>query len=138
MRLKAAADWLFYALYRFDLGFSGRELREWKALLGVTVLQGFLLMSVALWLEMYAGLPLLRDAGKVSIWLGGLGLVLANHWLFMRHGRAKNIVEACSRHPPGARRIRMAAAYASVLVVFAALFASFWVFAAWATAKRVG
>lgn len=138
MRLKVAADWLFYALYRFDLGCSGSELREWKALLGVTVLQGFILMSITLWLEMHAAVPLLRDAGKVSIWLGGLGLVLANHWLFMRHGRAKNIVEACSRHPTGARRIRMAAAYAAVLLVLAILFATFWIFAAWAKAKRVG
>jgi hypothetical protein len=87
-RLRAAADWFFYALYRLDL-FTSKELLEWKALLGVTVLQVIALVSAGIWLEMSFGVAVMGGVGKVGIWFGVLVLVPANYWFFMRGGEPR-------------------------------------------------
>lgn len=133
-RLRAAADWFFYALYRLDL-FTSKEMLEWKALLGVTVLQVIALVSAGIWLEMSLGIAVLGGAGKVTIWFGVLALVLANYWFFMRDGRAKDIVDRCSRREPGERRLRMAVAYAVVFIIFVTMIFTYWQLYNWTAAR---
>jgi hypothetical protein len=131
-----ALDWIFFALFKADLSNSGKEYNKWKAVLGLSVLQGFLLTSADLWAKMVLERSYFLGLPRPAILAVGLILVSANYYAFLHFDRADRIVATLSNAKPRSKVIGYAAAWSAILGVLALLVFSFWRFSLWAPAHR--
>lgn len=122
---------LFYAIFRFGVGGTSREYKKWGALLGVGVVQIFLLEIGDLWLEMatgtshFLGLPRYAGAAVVLVifYLNYLALLSRNQW--------EAYETKFGQYSRGGRRLRITLALLSIAGVEAMLLYSFHRFGEW-------
>jgi ABC-type transport system involved in cytochrome c biogenesis permease subunit len=57
-----------------------------KGVAGVTVIEGFILMSIEVWIEMYFGTRFLLSASKWAIGIAFLALYYSNYYVLVSRG----------------------------------------------------
>lgn len=76
----------------FTLGFRVSGSSWWpsmnagKGVASVGVIEGFILMSIEMWIEMYSGTRFLLSAGKLGIGVAFLALYYANYYILVTRG----------------------------------------------------
>jgi hypothetical protein len=128
--------WIFLALFRLDFSNSGKEYNRWKALLGMTVLQGYLLVCADLWLKMFTGRSAFLRLPRSALVVIYLAIVLANYFAFLHGDRTDQLLEELANRSPRERLLGLTLAWLFILGTLALLVFSFWRFSLWAPTQR--
>lgn len=112
---------LYYTIFRLGVGGTSREYRKWGALLGVGVVQFFLLATGDIWLEIATGVSRLLSLPRYAIAAFVVGLCYLNYMALLHRSQWEAYEEKFNRYPRRGQNLRLTVAAVFIVLVVAGL-----------------